>query len=125
MIDRFRTKIRIFKIKEQHFKVLRRYEEEEEAHKITKKCLKEKDASKTKTRRVGELTIETIENNSSKSLNNLKIEKLLLTEKILCIERKLEELEISTEIINTIKRVIFESVTLKLYDIYDLELELE
>ena len=51
--------------------------------------------------------------------------KILLITKVLDIERKLKGLEISREIINTIKRVVFETINLKLYDIYDLEFELE
>ena len=81
------------------------------------------DVSKTRAKVVEELKIKIIEENSSELLDSLEAEKTFNRKNIR--HRKLERLEISRKIINTIKELIFDTATLKLNDIYDLELELE
>ena len=72
MIKEKEQRLRFLKLKSKAFKYLQDYEEEEEANKITKKCLKDIDAFDTRIRKIEELTRETIENNASILGNSLE-----------------------------------------------------
>ena len=124
MIKEKEQRLRFLKLKSKAFKYLQDYEEEEEANKITKKCLKDIDAFDTRIRKIEELTRETIENNASILGNSLEksLEKSF-NKKNIKHGKKIKWIRNMKKIIDTIKRVIFDNVTLELCDIYDLELE--
>ena len=90
---------------------------------MTRKCVKEIDEFKTKTKEIEKLIIGTTEYDSSKLITHLDFKEKIIIKEIKRIEIKLKKVRVPERILDTIKRLLFKNISCECYGLYELQLD--